>query len=171
MTKEAPKPELKPKPIAYAFIDAQNMHIATSTADWEVSFKKLYTHLKETYGVTKSYMFFGYLERNKRLYEKIEKAGFEVIFQDVTVLPDGSIKGNVDVNLTIYAVCDMRHYEKAVLITADGDFEPLVKFLNRFAKHTTVISPAQNLETSAILRRAAGGNFVSMEQIKDKICR
>lgn len=166
-----PKPKAAPAPIVYAFIDAQNMHMATDKQGWQVSFVKFREYLSKKYSVTRAMMFFGYLPQFEDLYAKIRRAGFEVVFQDVLELEDGSVKGNVDVNLTIYACCEMYKYQKAILVTADGDFSPLVKLLKRQAKHPVVISPAPREQTSVLLRRAAGNQLMFIEGVRDKISR
>jgi len=42
---------------------------------------------------------------------------------------DGNIKGNVDADLVLQAMIDYENYYKAVIVTGDGDFYFLVKYL------------------------------------------
>ena len=161
----------KPPLTAYAFIDAQNMYKALEREGWRVCFKSFRRYLKEKHNVEKALVFYGYVKEHEKMYDYLRRAGFEVVLQDATTLPSGNIKGNVDVNLTIHALMNIAKYQKAVLISADGDFQPLVLLLNKQAKHTLVISPAPKADTSRLLRSAAAGNFVYMEDIRDKICQ
>lgn len=39
------------------------------------------------------------------------------------------LKGNVDVELTMQVLLDFDVYDKAIIVTGDGDFYPLVKYL------------------------------------------
>ncbi|MBI4611650.1 MAG: hypothetical protein HY726_21895 [Candidatus Rokubacteria bacterium] len=44
-----------------------------------------------------------------------------VIFKPVTYRSDGKPKGNVDAELVLQAMIDFPRYEKAVIVTNDGD--------------------------------------------------
>lgn len=41
----------------------------------------------------------------------------------------GKPKGNVDAELVLQAMIDYRDYERAVIVTSDGDFACLVRYL------------------------------------------
>ena len=45
-----------------------------------------------------------------------------VIFKEVTYDNHGKAKGNVDAELVLQAMIDFPDYEKAVIVTSDGDF-------------------------------------------------
>ena len=56
----------------------------------------------------------------------------------------GAPKGNVDVDLTLHAVDLKGEYDRAVIITSDGDFASLVAHLRERNKLLTVLSPEPN---------------------------
>nr|VFJ62885.1 MAG: NYN domain-containing protein [Candidatus Kentron sp. FW] len=78
--------------------------------------------------------------------------GFEIIFKEVT-LQDGKIKGNVDVELTLEAAIRINDYDQAVLVTADGDFAYLVRYLHGQKKLKMVLSPSRQDRSSLLKKR------------------
>ena len=47
----------------YAFIDSQNLNLATQTLGWKLDWKRFRVYLAEKYGVTKAYLFIGFVEK------------------------------------------------------------------------------------------------------------
>jgi uncharacterized LabA/DUF88 family protein len=54
---------------------------------------------------------------------------------------DGKAKGNVDVDLTLRVVDRIDEYDRAMLISNDGDFGSLVSYQIEKYKLRTVLSP------------------------------
>jgi hypothetical protein len=52
----------------YAFIDSQNVNLAIRSLGWKLDFARFRVYLKEKYGVTKAFLFVGYVEGNNQLY-------------------------------------------------------------------------------------------------------
>ena len=65
-------------------------------------------------------------------FKRLGKQGFEVVSKKVKKLPDGTEKGNCDVEIAIEACRAVYCVEKVVLVTGDGDFIPLVKYLQEY---------------------------------------
>ncbi len=145
------------KPLTnYAVIDGQNLYFGIKGLGWKLDYKRLFVHLQETYGVKHAYIFLGYLDEQKPLYEYLSNCGFKIIFKEVAKDGDGKPKGNVDVDLTLHTVLKMDEYEKVILITSDGDFAPLVEYFLSEKKLRAVISPKRSL-CSWLLRKYAKG--------------
>jgi len=115
-------------PRNYAFIDAQNLNLGIRSLGWKLDYKKFRKYLTEKYAVDTAYMFLGFLKQHQRLYDKLQKAGFVLIFKSVVIDSTGKAKGNVDVDLTLQVMIDIEEFDKAVIITSDGDFGPLQRF-------------------------------------------
>ncbi len=49
----------------YAFIDSQNVNLSIKELGWSLDFKKFRVYLHEKYGVTKAYLFIGYVPENQ----------------------------------------------------------------------------------------------------------
>ena len=62
----------------------------------------------------------------------------------------------------------MAAYDKAVIVTSDGDFASLVSYLIEQDKLRTVLSP-NRAKCSYLLRRTAKGHIDFLEDIRSKI--
>ena len=120
-----------PEPLLtnYAFIDSQNVHLGIRDLGWRLDWRKFRTLLRERYRVSTAYLFIGYLAENQDLYQSLQKAGYVLIFKPVLRDAHGKPKGNVDADLVLQAMIDYSHYERAVIVTSDGDFYCLVRYL------------------------------------------
>ncbi len=152
----------------YAFIDAQNLNLGIQSLGWKVDYKKFRKYLKEKYAVEVAYMFLGFIHRNQRLYSSLQKAGFVLIFKPVVMDDDGKIKGNVDADLVLQVMIDLEEFDKAVLVTSDGDFHSLVRHLYELDKLEVVLSPSVK-NCSTLLRKAAKEKIVYMDNLKKKL--
>ncbi len=124
----------------YAFIDSQNLNLGVRRLGWKLDYGKFRIYLKEKYGVVKAYMFIGYLEKNSNLYKSLQEKGFILIFKPVLENKKGEVKGNVDADLVMQAMLDYKKYKQAIIVTSDGDFYCLVKYLYKNKKLCTVLS-------------------------------
>jgi len=135
----------------YAFIDSQNLNLSIQSLGWKLDFRRFRIYLKEKYGVTKAFLFIGFVEGNNDLYKSLQEAGFICIFKPTLKYKDGSTKGNCDAELVLQAMVEYQYYSKAVVITGDGDFYCLVKYLAEEDKLEAVLVPNKN-KFSALLR-------------------
>jgi uncharacterized LabA/DUF88 family protein len=136
----------------YAFIDSQNLNLAVREQGWELDFKRFRTYLQDKYGVTKAFIFIGYLATNESLYTALQKYGYIVIFKPTLKLADGKVKGNIDAELVLHAMIEYSNYEQAVIVTGDGDFHCLVDHLRKQGKLKKLIVP-DRYHFSSLLRK------------------
>lgn len=152
----------------YAFIDSQNVNLEIRKLGWNLDFKKFRIYLREKYDVSVAYLFIGYIKTNERLYSFLTKAGYVLIFKPVMKDWNGTIKGNVDADLVLRAMIEFNNYDKALLVSSDGDFYSLVKYLYEKNKLKIVISP--NIKKCSIfLKQAAMEKIVSMDDLQQKL--
>ena len=64
---------------------------------------------------------------------------------------DAVIKGNVDAELVLQAMIEINNYDQAIVVTGDGDFCCLVRYLFAKDKLKCLIIPNQ-LKYSALFR-------------------
>jgi len=159
------------KPVVHAFIDAQNVQQGITAQGWQYDLNKLRVYLSDKYGVTHAHFFIGHVPANQNLYTAIQTAGFTLQFREVRQMPNGDLKGNVDVNLTLQAVDSIEDYDKALLLSADGDFAPLVRYWRAKGKFSAIMSPATVQRTSRLLKRDCSGKISYMCDIRHKIER
>jgi uncharacterized LabA/DUF88 family protein len=121
----------------YAFIDSQNVNLSIKAQNWTLDFQKFRKYLQDKYRVVKAFLFIGYMPENQALYVKLQEFGYILIFKNIVQLTDGKVKGNVDAELVLQAMIEFPNYAKAVIVSGDGDFYCLVKYLidkNKFLK-------------------------------------
>lgn len=86
--------------------------------------------------------------RDKRYEGQQEKAGIKI--EDRKPEEKRATKGNVDAELVLYAVKEMPNYDKAVVVSGDGDFFGLVEYLVQQNKLKCLLAP--NWQYSSLLK-------------------
>jgi uncharacterized LabA/DUF88 family protein len=153
----------------YAFIDSQNLNLSIRSLGWKIDYKRFRVYLKEKYAVEKAYLFIGFVEGNNHLYTSLQEAGFICIFKPTLKYKDGTIKGNCDAELVLQAMIDYDNYDKAVLVTGDGDFHCLVKYLVENNKFEVLIIP-NRFKFSALLKLQMFRIFLRyLNDLKEKL--
>src|SRR5438270_1884497 len=70
----------RPKNV-YAFIDSQNLNVGTQKFGWKMDWQKFRKFLADKYGVTKAFMFIGYVPEFEPLYEQLHEAGYAIVLK------------------------------------------------------------------------------------------
>jgi len=135
----------------YAFIDSQNLYLAIREQGWILDFRRFRVYLAEKYNVTNAYLFIGFVEGNTDLYTNLQQAGFLCVFKPTLKYQDGTTKGNCDAELVLQSMIELKNYEKAVIVTGDGDFHCLAKHLLEQNKLLCVMIP-NRFKFSALLK-------------------
>lgn len=152
----------------FAFIDSQNLNLGVQSLGWKLDFTKFRRYLEEKYRVTVAYLFIGYVPANRDLYASLQKMGYVLVFKPTIPGADGKVKGNIDADLVLQAMIDYVKYAQAIVITSDGDFASLVKYLHANGKLKCVMSPYVKT-CSALLKKAAQERIVFMDNLKQKL--
>lgn len=132
-----------------AYIDGANLHKGIYSLGWRLDYFRFRVWLREKYCVDKAYIFIGFVPRYKNLYDFLRKAGFTLIFKETIYGEDGMTKGNCDSDLVLLAVrdCYENAYQKAVIVSGDGDYAGLVRFLLSKWKLKILLSPYKKCST------------------------
>jgi uncharacterized LabA/DUF88 family protein len=153
----------------FAFIDSQNLNLAIRSLGWRLDYRRFRVYLKEKYGVTKAFLFIGYVEGNNSLYTQLQDAGFICVFKPTLVYKDGTTKGNCDAELVLHAMIEYPNYEKAIIVTGDGDFYCLVKYWLAQGKLKNVLVP-NRFRYSALLKfEEFRASLRFMNDLKEKL--
>lgn len=151
----------------YAFIDSQNVNLSVREQGWILDFGKFRTYLKDKYGVAKAFIFIGYVPQNQDLYTNLQKDGYILIFKPTLSLPNGGVKGNVDAELVLHTMIEYQNYDKAVIVTGDGDFYCLVDYLRKNDKLLKLLVP--NMKKFSSLYRKMMPHIVFMNNLRKKL--
>lgn len=152
----------------YAFIDGQNLHKGIKELGWSLDYRKFRRYLSEKYGVSQAYMVMGFIETNSQLYAALQQHGFILIFKPTLKYKDGKVKGNCDADLVLNAMIKFPEYEKAVIVSGDGDYFCLVKHLNDHRKLRMILVPNEN-SYSALLKPFANGQLAGIDVQRAKL--
>jgi len=152
----------------YAFIDSQNLHLGIQSLGWRLDYRKFRVYLKEKYQVDVAYLFIGYVPANQDLYSALQSAGYVLIFKPTLPDKNGEIKGNIDADLVLQAMIDYKKYNKAIIVTSDGDFYSLVKYLYKNKKLKFVMSPYVDT-CSILLKKSAKEKIIYMDNLAQKL--
>jgi uncharacterized LabA/DUF88 family protein len=153
----------------YAFIDSQNVNLSVCDQGWNLDFKKFRKYLTDKYKIAKAFLFTGYVPENQVLYTYLQKDGYILIFKPTLKLPSGKVKGNVDAELVLHAMIEYDNYDKALIITGDGDFFCLVDYLAKKKKLLKLMIPNKK-QYSSFFRKMMSC-IVFMNNLKTKLHR
>lgn len=134
----------KKQPIIYAFIDSQNLNLGVRSLGWELDWKKFRQYLRDKYAVEKAYLFIGQVAGNEALYASLQESGYILIFKPTLQRVENGkiiIKGNVDAELVLHTMIQFANYNKAIVVSGDGDFYCLIEYLAQQEKLLRVFTP------------------------------
>ncbi len=157
-----------------AFIDGQNLYINTNEYAWKVDLKKFRIYLKDQYNVEKAYYFLGAVdEENQDIYELIQEAGFILVFREHSRSMLGKKKGNVDTDIVfsiMSKIADGEKFEQVVLVSGDGDYFKMVRYLVEKERFCKLLSPNRH-STSSLYRVFTPKyvDFLDNKGVKNKI--
>jgi uncharacterized LabA/DUF88 family protein len=172
---------------AYAFIDSQNLNLGVQRMGWKLDWRKFRQYLNNTYNVSRAYMFIGYMSENESMYEYMHELGFLVVLKptvdvkllqkthsETTDLPTAkeseeakpAVKGNVDAELVLYAMKELPNYDKAIIVSGDGDFFSLAEYLDEQHKLLNILTP--NWQYSSLLK-VYESKIVRLDQLRKQL--
>ncbi|HAO81813.1 MAG: hypothetical protein UV57_C0014G0007 [Parcubacteria group bacterium GW2011_GWD2_43_10] len=92
-----------------------------------------------------------------KFFEALDNQGFEVKTKDLQVFVGGAKKGDWDVGISIDAISMASKLDVVVLVTGDGDFVPLIEYLQFLGQRVEVMAFSET--ASAKLKEAADDFF------------
>lgn len=154
--------------ITYAFLDSQNLNLGIRSLGWQLDYKKFYIYLVNKYKVKKALLFIGYLKENGGLYSKLELYGYTLIFKPAVKDKKANIKGNVDAEIVLHsAKIQYNNYDKAIIVSGDGDFYCLYEELIKDGKLGLIFVPSRKSESSLLKKYWEYRSYV--EDIRNRV--
>ncbi len=156
----------------YAFVDSQNLNLGVQRMGWKIDWRKFRKFLSDQYGVTQAYLFIGYIPEFEDMYVQLHDLGYLIVLKQTQNLnktqtetkAEGAekddkakpeekklIKGNIDAELVLWAMKEKDNYDKAVIVSGDGDFYCLVEYLEEQKKLLKLLVP--NWQYSSLLKK------------------
>jgi uncharacterized LabA/DUF88 family protein len=170
-----------PKLHNYAFIDSQNLNLGVKTdviyknnkvySGWQLDYLKFRKFLKDKYRVEQAFLFIGNLTGQESLYAYLQRCGYILILKPTTSFKDKkgniTVKGNVDTDLVLYACAkEINNYDKAVIVSGDGDFLSLYEYLEQQNKLYKILVPNKYKYSQLLTKYASYIDFVSPSKLK-----
>lgn len=146
---------MKTKQNNVAYIDGANLHNGVKQLGWKFDYARFRVWLREKYNVEQAYLFLGLVPKYKDLYTHLQEQGYTLVFKEVIYDTNGKAKGNCDADIVVLAMQDAyeNKFDTAILVSSDGDYAPLVKFLIGKQKMGAVVSPYETKKCSVLLKR------------------
>jgi len=144
------------------FIDTQNLyHCARNLYKARVNFGAV---LKDAVAGRKlvravAYVITTEAGDEKNFFEALSKLGIETKTKDLQIFPGGTKKADWDVGLAVDAIKMSPRLDSVVIVSGDGDFVPLVEYLQTIGVQVEVVSFGKS--TSGKLREAVD-DFVDL---------
>jgi uncharacterized LabA/DUF88 family protein len=151
----------------YAFIDSQNLNLGIQKMGWKMDWRKFRQFLADEYGVSKAFMFIGHMTEHEDLYLKMHGHGFLVVLKPTVDMTNPKnleekkepekpedkkpVKGNIDADLVLWAMKELPNYDKAIVVSGDGDFYSLYEYLDEKGKLLHIMTP--NWQFSQLLNQ------------------
>lgn len=158
---------MKKKIRVYAFIDSQNLNLAIRDQGWKLDFERFLHYLKVKFQVKKAFLFIGYIVGNEKLYKSLKIFGFTLVFKPTLLTSKKQVKGNVDAELVLHSMIEYKNYDQAIIISGDGDFYCLIKYLVEKKKLKKLIIP-NKLKYSRLLKEFNDKSFY-LNDLKEKL--
>ncbi|MCR4275703.1 MAG: NYN domain-containing protein [Candidatus Wolfebacteria bacterium] len=106
-----------------------------------------------------------------RFYLKLKIFGYELILKPVKLYEqeDGTTrrKANCDVEMAFYLMKERDNFDRAVILSGDGDFLPVLKYLKEKGKEIIIL--ARGPRTAREIRQFAGSNFRDFVRLENVI--
>jgi len=151
------------------FIDVPNLyHSAKNIYHAKVNFKEILKTAQAGRHLIRALAYSISTESGEEhaFVEALTKSGIEVRLKDLQIFPGGMKKGDWDVGLAVDAIKMGPKLDAIVLVTGDGDFVPLVEFLQvNFGCQVEVIAFGRS--ASGQLKEAAD-DFIDLGQNQKK---
>ncbi len=144
------------------FIDAQNLyHSARNLYKARVNFGAVLKDLVAGRKLVRAVAYVITTEAGdeKHFFEALEKLGIETKTKDLQIFHTGTKKGDWDVGLTVDAIKMSPRLDSVIIVSGDGDFIPLVEYLQSIGVQVEVASFGKS--TSGKLREVVD-DFVDL---------
>jgi uncharacterized LabA/DUF88 family protein len=125
------------------FVDVQNLYYsARNIYSSRVNFNEV---LQEALGGRKliraiAYVVKADMPEEQTFFDALEKAGFEVKAKDLQTFAGGNQKGDWDVGIAMDIIKQMNKLDVVVLASGDGDFAPLLEYLQMTGQLTETVA-------------------------------
>ncbi|HUD09422.1 MAG TPA: NYN domain-containing protein [Patescibacteria group bacterium] len=105
-----------------------------------------------------------------KFYLKLQKFGYKLFLKPVKTYHQGNIiqrKANCDVEMAFYLMKEKENFNRVVILSGDGDFLPLLKYLREIGKEVIILS--RGSRTAREIKQFAGSNFRDFVRLENEL--
>lgn len=150
----------------YAFVDASNIIYGARAEGWLIDQKKLLQYLKNKFVVSKAFFYYGKDSKSikqQKFLKRLEEFGYILRVKEIKRYGTKS-KANCDVDLTMDVLLKIKEYQRAIMLTGDGDFAPLLLYL--ISKNKKIIIVSSPRSTAKEIRAIAGDQHIDFRSLR-----
>ncbi|HVM73726.1 MAG TPA: NYN domain-containing protein [Candidatus Paceibacterota bacterium] len=107
--------------------------------------------------------------KRARFYKKLDAFGYSLVLKPVKIYTDGdgkeSRKANCDVDMALQLLTQMDLFDRVIVLSGDGDFLPVLKYLRNNNKEVLVLS--RGPRTAKEIKQFAGNMFLDFEYLRE----
>jgi len=125
------------------FVDVQNMYYSgRNLYNTKINFGAILDHAVGNRKLIRAiaYVIRAEAPEETKFFEALDNQGFELKMKDLQIFWGGAKKGDWDVGLAIDAVSMAPKLDVVVLVTGDGDYVPLVNYLQFLGQRVEVVA-------------------------------
>lgn len=106
-----------------------------------------------------------------RFYLRLDEFGYKLFLKPVKLYEqdDGTTKrkANCDVDMAFHLMKEKDNFDRAVVLSGDGDFLPVLKYLKENEKEVVILG--RGGRTAKEIRQFAGSNFRDFEYLRERL--
>jgi uncharacterized LabA/DUF88 family protein len=106
-----------------------------------------------------------------RFYSRLQTFGYQLFLKPVKLYEQGDgttkRKANCDVDMAFHLMKEKNNFNRVIILSGDGDFLPVLKYLKTDGKEVIVLSRAER--TAKEIKQFAGDNFRDFEYLKNRL--
>ena len=163
------------------FIDGANLYATTKALGFDIDYKRLLALFREKGKLGRALYYTALIEDQdyssiRPLIDWLDYNGYTMVTKPAKAFIDASgrrkIKGNMDIELAVDALCLADSLDHIVLFSGDGDFRCLIEALQEKGKRVTVVSTLKTQPPMVAdeLRRQAD-QFIDLADLESQLCR
>lgn len=159
------------------FVDGANFfYMQRDGLHWFADPKKIIDYIQKSGQIIDAFYYIGQDAppdaRQQSFLDALPEMGYTVITKTIKTIYDSKTgttkrKANLDIEIVLDMFNTIDHYDKAILISGDGDFERPLQLLRARGKHFEVIATDSFIARE--LRAVAGRHYTRFEDIKVEV--
>jgi len=98
-------------------------------------------------------------------FKQLESIGFEIFLKPLKIMRNGQKKADCDMDIFAKSIIELNNYTNIFLISGDGDFLPMLKYIKSEGKGIEVLSFAKN--TAREIKQFVGNSYKNLATLRE----